>query len=170
MLFFLGNSKQQWIFIENSMLFYIYAAFLCVQRNFLYILLKCAFLKLQIAKIMMACIPTPFFVKIDYSWGEYILGWVVLNKTMLINYWYSISLTVPFRIYIKNTKGKEWISLDVMEYRFSTRKKINWKSYSWQFYSFFSLRFEITKIAKSNINKIIRKLLPLHLTAFRPRR
>lgn len=41
---------------------------------------------------------------------------------MLINNWYSISLTVPFRIYIKNTKGKEWISLNVIEYRFSIRK------------------------------------------------
>lgn len=40
LLFFRGNSKQQWIFKENSMLFYIYAAFLCVQRNFLFILLK----------------------------------------------------------------------------------------------------------------------------------
>lgn len=38
------------------------------------------------------------------------------------------------------------------------------------FIRFFSLRFEITKIAKSHIDKIICKLLPLHPTAFRPRR
>lgn len=43
---FRWNSKQQWIFKENSMLFFfINAAVLLVQRNFLYVFFKCAFLK-----------------------------------------------------------------------------------------------------------------------------
>lgn len=43
---FRWNSKQQWIFKENSMLFFfINAAVLLVQRNFLYVFFKCAILK-----------------------------------------------------------------------------------------------------------------------------